>query len=250
MARKLQMKHNLYQSSRSKGYVELISSLGQDGLTSVNAARASFGIEKEELSDKDIKLLKYCMKEKHTSIFEHNVITFRFKVPLFVARQHMRHRTWSFNEISRRYTKVDIDFYEPITFRTQHKSNRQASLIESAIDPILYTIKGEVLDYDCTASEALRIHRKNALQLYNQMINNGIAREQARMVLPQNLYTTYWGTVNLNNLIKFTNRNEIFEYLLIIINKTFFCHFKKNITKSIMKFSLMFIWEINNIANS
>ena len=191
MARKLQMKHNLYQSSRSKGYVELISSLGQDGLTSVNAARASFGIEKEELSDKDIKLLKYCMKEKHTSIFEHNVITFRFKVPLFVARQHMRHRTWSFNEISRRYTKVDIDFYEPITFRTQHKSNRQASLIESAIDPILYTIKGEVLDYDCTASEALRIHRKNALQLYNQMINNGIAREQARMVLPQSMITEW-----------------------------------------------------------
>lgn len=197
------MKINLYNNSKAQGFVELVDFLGSDGLTSVNAARASFGVESQELDDRDKKLLKYCMREKHTSIFEHNVVTFRFKVPLFVARQHMRHRTWSFNEISRRYTSVDRDYYMPKNgFRTQHKTNRQASN-DDLIDPPVKQIYGEYSVWQTSATDALQKHVELSEALYENMIKNGVCREQARMVLPQNLYTTYWGTVNFNNLIKF-----------------------------------------------
>ena len=197
------MKVELYPLSPVKGFVELVDYLGSDGLTPVNAARASFGKETQILTERDKKLLNYCMREKHTSIFEHNVLTFRFKVPLFVARQHMRHRTWSFNEISRRYTSVDIDFYCPKLYRTQHKSNRQASNSEELIDPPIKEISGTQQTWQTSASEALVKHCENSYMLYENMLDKGVCREQARMVLPQNLYTTYWGTVNLNNLIKF-----------------------------------------------
>ena len=108
------------------GAVEYISHMGND-LSIVNAARVSFGAEKQELDGKDMKLIKYLVKHNHTSPFEHCAITMRFTVPLFIRSQHHRHRTWSYNEISRRYTSVDMEFYQPEEFRTQHKSNRQAS---------------------------------------------------------------------------------------------------------------------------
>jgi len=192
------------------GYVELKQHMGQDIKTQVNAARASFGVEIEEVTDRDRKLFKTCARDGHTSTMEHNVFTFAFKVPLFVARQHMRHRTWSFNEISRRYTNKDLDFYLPQTFRQQSQSNRQASIIGSDHNPTLYTVEGSLLDYDCKASETLAEYTQNSLKLYYNMLDKGICREQARMVLPQNLYTYYWGTVNLNNFFKFYElRNHI-----------------------------------------
>lgn len=194
---------NLYKNSLVQGYVELKQFMGEDVKTQVNAARASFGVEIEEVTDRDRKLFKTCARDGHTSTMEHNVFTFAFKVPLFVARQHMRHRTWSFNEISRRYTDKNLDFYLPSLFRKQSSSNRQASLIGSEHDPLLFTVSGEYLDYDYSASEVLRKHVDESLKLYESMILNGICREQARMVLPQNLYTYYWGTVNLNNFFKF-----------------------------------------------
>lgn len=192
----------LYNNSLVPGYVELVDFLGNP-LTPVNAARVSFAKESKELSDKDKKLIKYLIKEHHTSPFEHNVITFKFKVPIFVARQHMRHRTWSFNEVSRRYTSLDIDFYQPTKFRTQHKSNRQASNTEDLVDPPVKQVGGEHTKWQTSASDALDKHIKQSLKLYEDMLASNICREQARMVLPQNLYTTYIGTVNLNNLIKF-----------------------------------------------
>ena len=193
----------LYKNSPVSGFVEIIDYLGSDGLTPVNAARASYGKQTQEFTEKDKKLIKYCMREKHTSIFEHNTVTFAFKVPLFVARQHMRHRTWSFNEISRRYTSVNIEFYQPNLFRTQHKKNHQASNLNDLIDPPINTVTGEISTYTNSASDLLLKHTERSLYLYNNFIDAGICREQARMLLPQNLYTTYWGTVNLNNLIKF-----------------------------------------------
>ncbi len=108
------------------GAVEYVSHMGTD-LTVVNSARVSFGKQKGELDERDEKLIKYLIRHRHTSTLEHNLVTFRFCVPLFVRSQHHRHRAWSYNEISRRYTNVDICFYEPVAFRTQHKSNRQAS---------------------------------------------------------------------------------------------------------------------------
>lgn len=196
------MKIDLYDVSEVKGYVELVDSMGSL-LTPVNAARVSFGKESKELTQKDKKLINYLIKHQHTSPFEHNIVSFKFKVPLFVARQHMRHRTWSFNEISRRYTSIDLDFYNPNQFRSQHESNRQASNLEDLIDPNLELVQGSTTVWNTPASCALARHVKDSLNLYNKMLNEGICREQARMVLPQNLYTTYVGTVNLNNLIKF-----------------------------------------------
>jgi thymidylate synthase (FAD) len=180
------------------GKVEYVEHMGSD-LTIVNSARVSFGVQKEELDERDIKLIKYLIKHKHTSTLEHNFITFRFKVPLFIRSQHHRHRTWSYNEISRRYTDVNLEFYQPTEFRTQHKSNRQASNNE-LIDPVMLRFEdGGVL----TTAGALRQHHDRSLHLYNEMIELGVCREQARGVLPQNLYTEYYGTTNLNNLMKF-----------------------------------------------
>ena len=181
--------------------------MGTD-LTVVNSARVSFGKNKTVLDEKDEKLIRYLIKHRHTSTLEHNLITFRFCVPLFVRSQHHRHRTWSYNEISRRYTDVDIRFYELQAFRTQHKSNRQASNAEELIDPILnpedenHPKLGEWIQF-YRASDAVKRHHEDSLELYNQLIDKGVCREQARGVLPQNMYTEYYGTVNLNNLLKF-----------------------------------------------
>jgi len=186
------------------GKVEYVEHMGSD-LTVVNSARVSFGAKKEELDDRDRKLIKYLIKHRHTSTLEHNAVTFRFCVPLYVRSQHHRHRTWAYNEISRRYTDADIRFYEPQGFRTQHKSNRQASNAEELINPSVYWNRfGYPNDPDdVEVSEALKMHHEQSLSLFNQLIEAGVCREQARGVLPQNMYTEYYGTVNLNNLLKF-----------------------------------------------
>lgn len=182
------------------GAVEYVEHMGSD-LTIVNSARVSFGKHKEELDEKDEKLIKYLVKHRHTSTFEHNVVTFRFVVPLFIRSQHHRHRTWSYNEISRRYTDFDLRFYEPSGFRTQHKSNRQASNVDS-IDPVVYPDLSDPV-FGITASECVANHHRTSLELYEKLISSGVCREQARGVLPQNLYTEYYGTCNLSNLLKF-----------------------------------------------
>jgi thymidylate synthase (FAD) len=182
------------------GKVELVESMGSD-LTVVNSARVSFGKHKEELDDKDEKLIDYLIRHKHTSVLEHCLVTFRFKVPLYVRSQHHRHRTWSYNEISRRYTEENLQFYQPEQFRTQHKSNRQASNNENLINPWIEEpdqwIQGRRVD------DAVKDHHEESVNLYNKMMELGVCREQARGVLPQNLYTEYYGTVNLGNLLKF-----------------------------------------------
>lgn len=182
------------------GAVEYISHMGSD-LSVVNAARVSFGSEKYEVDEKDIKLINYLMKHNHSSPFEHCTITFRFTVPLFIRSQHHRHRTWAYNEISRRYTSVDMEFYSPKQFRTQHDSNRQASTDE-LIDPIVdYNRSG--LPVSGCASGMVRAHNSESLKLFNELLSSGVCREQARGVLPQNLYTKYYGTTSLHNLLKF-----------------------------------------------
>ena len=186
------------------GAVEYISHMGND-LSVVNSARVSFGVEKEKADEKDIKLINYLIKHNHTSPFEHCAITMRFTVPLFIRSQHHRHRTWAYNEISRRYTSIDLSFYEPKKFRTQHKSNRQASN-EELVDPDISSFsKSIVPSSPYQASRAVSDHHARSLDLYNKLIDKGVCREQARGVLPQNLYTQYYGTVNLHNLLKFVS---------------------------------------------
>jgi len=189
-------------------FVDLVDYVGSD-LSVVNSARVSFGKHKTELDDKDKKLIKYLIKHKHTSTLEHCFVTFRVKVPLFVRSQHHRHRTWSYNEISRRYTDFDIQFYEPEAFRTQHESNRQASNVDELINPkveIPYLVDdiGFAITYaEDEASGAISNHHKMSLGLFNRLIESGVCREQARGVLPQNMLTEYYCSANLNNILKF-----------------------------------------------
>jgi len=189
------------------GAVEYVQHMGTD-LTVVNSARVSFGKHKDEMDERDQKLIKYLIQHGHTSTLEHNVATFRFTVPLYVRSQHHRHRTWSFNEVSRRYTEENIRFYSPAAFRTQHTSNRQASNADVLVDPILNSDDerdprwGQWIG-PYTASQALRDHHQDSVDLYEKLLASGVCREQARGVLPQNLYTEYYGTIDLNNLFKF-----------------------------------------------
>ena len=182
------------------GRVQYIQHYGSD-LTIANSARVSFGKESRELDEKDKKLINYLIKHKHTSTLEHCGVTFKFVVPLYVRSQHHRHRTWSYNEISRRYTDENMQFYEPEMFRTQHKSNRQASNPGDLINPGLFEHLN--LSDETTCSEYLRQHHLDCVNFYNNLLKAGVCREQARGVLPQNMYTEYYGTVNLSNLLKF-----------------------------------------------
>jgi thymidylate synthase (FAD) len=197
------MKEKIYLYDDQIGSVEYVQHMGDD-LTIVNAARVSFGKQKDEIDGKDKRLIKYLIRHRHTSTLEHNVVTFRFCVPLFVRSQHHRHRTWSYNEISRRYTDENLQFYEPKLFRTQHESNRQASNEENMINPLM-----KIYDPACSkpmsilSSKLVENFHKDALKYYDSLLAAGVCREQARGLLPQNLYTEYYGTVNLNNLIKF-----------------------------------------------
>ena len=193
------MKIDLYKDGI--GSVEYVQHMGED-ITVVNAARVSFGKHKEEMDAKDKRLINYLINHRHTSTLEHCVVTYRFVVPLFVRSQHHRHRTWSYNEISRRYTDKDLSFYEPSLFRTQHKSNRQASNENELIDPVIIPDL-HATGYDVRASSLIKKATEESVTLFNTLLNAGVCREQARMVLPQNLYTEYYGTVNLNNLLKF-----------------------------------------------
>jgi thymidylate synthase (FAD) len=191
---KLEKKIDIY--SDNIGFVEYVSHMGSD-VTVVNSARVSFGKHVSSLSDADKRLIRYLINHRHTSTLEHCAVTFRFKVPLFIRSQHHRHRTWSYNEISRRYTNFNLEFYKPIKFRKQSESNRQAS-IDEWFDPELEVAKAPI-----RASEFLQQHHDASLYVYEKLLELGVCREQARGALPQNLYTEYYGTCNLNNLLKF-----------------------------------------------
>jgi thymidylate synthase (FAD) len=193
-----------------QGWVGLIDHLGTEA-TLVNAARVSFGKMKDSMDDKDIILLDYLIENRHTSPLEHMVFTFSVHCPLFVRGQWHRHRTWSYNEISRRYTEVDMEFYTPPKIRQQAKIDRQAS-IEADFD-------------DTELRGKIDKHNTDSLALYNNLLDSGVCREQARGVLPQNMMVTFWATVDLSNLIHFLDLRdsehaqwEIREYAIAIKN--------------------------------
>jgi thymidylate synthase (FAD) len=170
-----------------KGYVELIDYMGNDQ-SIVDAARVSYdGSTKGQEADK--KLLFYLWENHHTTPFEQVQLRFKIKAPIFVARQWMRHRTWSFNEISRRYTSENVEFYIPNEFREQDETNKQGS--------------NGLLAGKSFLRNAYQSSCEDALSVYNYLIEFGVAREQARGVLPMAMYTTFIGSVNLHNLLKF-----------------------------------------------
>lgn len=173
------------------GNIKLVRHMG-DELAIVNAARMSFDKHKDELDDKDIALLRSLVRNHHTSPLEHVVFTFEVHCPLFVRAQWFRHRTWSFSEVSRRYTSEGMDFFMPSEdeIRMQSADAREASV--DGLSPVRKE-----------AVEKMEEATRKAFAAYQELLDMGVSREQARMVLPQNLNTTFLATVDLNNLIKF-----------------------------------------------
>jgi len=157
------------------------------------AARVSHGNHKEFATvEEDEKLINYLAEHKHYSCFEHQSVTFRVKCPLFVAREWMRHRTQSFNEISMRYTADPVgQCYHPLDWRKQASSNRQSSEGHlSAADTII-------------ADRVLFDLYQQAEYTYQYLIELGVARELARIVVPVGNYTEFYATANLRNWAHF-----------------------------------------------
>ena len=190
----------------SKQTVHLVDSMGSD-LSVVNAARVSFAKESEwvvtpvgneeswdvvaSLSAQDQKLINYLAKHQHWSPFAHNSLTFRIKAPIFVARQLVKHQVGGvWNEVSRRYVDDEPEFYFPDTWRGKPVNAKQGS---DGVFNTKFFVDGN--------KEVMDDHATNlcyaALQLYTQAVHNGVAPEQARMILPQNTMTEWWWTGSL-----------------------------------------------------
>ncbi len=178
-----------------QGWVGLVDRLGTE-TSIVNAARVSMGKMHDEMTERDCTLLEFLVSNRHTSPLEHVVFTFIVHCPLFVRSQWHRHRTWSYNEISRRYTEIDLEVYTPATLRAQAVNNRQAS-VDAA----------DELDQEALRTEIDQQNRA-AVECYHRLLDAGVCREQARGVLPQNMMTTFWATVDLNNLIHFLDLRD------------------------------------------
>ena len=159
--------------------VELIDHMGSDASV-VNAARVSFGKRIKEMSEGDTKLIRYLAKHNHWSPFGNASVLFRIKAPVFVARQLVKHQiglTW--NEISRRYVDYEPEFYEVDKWRGQPIDKKQGS-------------DGEV-EKQGSCAYSKQMVENTAKIAYQNLLNSGVAPEQARMILPQSMMTEwYW----------------------------------------------------------
>jgi len=199
-----------------KGWIELQDVMG-DELAIVNAARVSF-LGESKGPEQDRKLLFYLYKHRHTSPFEQVEFKFRVRAPLVTWWQWVRHRTWNFNAQSGRYTPfAENDFYLPDTWRKQAKDNKQAS-------------DGELsLPESQELTSQLAEHCKKSFALYEKALENGVAREQARLFLPAfGVYYTWICKVDVHNLMHFIRlrkaqdaQHEIAVYADIIYNEMF-----------------------------
>lgn len=175
------------------GHVALVESMGSD-LSVVRNARVSYDAEWRAGEDegKDEKLLNYLVKNGHTSPFESVQFTFDVKAPIFVFRQWHRHRTWSYNEVSARYSELPAEFYvpEPEQITMQSKDNKQ--MRTDVQHP-----HAEVF------AKAMINQNAGAFLIYQSLIDNGCPRELARSVLPVATYSHMFATVDLHNLMHF-----------------------------------------------
>ena len=198
-----------------KGYIEVVDVLGDD-LTPVNAARVSFGGRSENFTDKDKRLSRFLIKHKHFSPFRHQHVMMIIKAPEFVMRQWYKHvvgiettsnhptKDHAWNEISGRYVAYS-DFYMPKDFRAQSDDNKQAS-------------EGLVDDQN-KALQLWKEAQQNSIKAYENMIAMGMAKEQARSILPLTVYTEVWWTASFQSIMNFielrdeaTAQVEIQEY--------------------------------------
>lgn len=179
-----------------KQSVELVDSAGGD-LSVVNSARVSFAREVEELDLKDEKLIRYLAKHRHDTPFRHNFIQLKCKVPLFLARQLMKHQaglTW--NEESRRYIDSEPEFYDVTEWRTRpDKSIKQGS--GGAIVKDITMLNHMEVPVTATANSAYEELVKHSLEAYRGMVESNVAPEMARMVLPQSMMVNFIWSGNL-----------------------------------------------------
>lgn len=175
-----------------KGEIACTGILGDDH-TIVEAARVSYGGDSKG-DDRDKKLLKYLLFHRHTSPFEMVEFAFRVKAPIFVFRQWFRHRMAEYNEWSGRYSELKEEFYIPAEWRVQDARNKQASHA------------GELPHAELSAQ--LEEACQNAFRLYHQMLEQGVAREMARMMLPLNTYSVMIVKMNAHALMHFLDLRE------------------------------------------
>lgn len=189
------------------GFLALDGTLASD-LAVVNAARVSFNTRSDEMAERDEGLIRFLMRDRHGSPFEHGYFRFVVKAPIFVVREHHRHRAGhSYNEWSGRYSKLEAEYYVPDYVRTQVGK------------PGAYTFEPVAPEVREAARGELRAVAEQAFGAYERMLEQGVAKEVARMALPLSLYTKYFWSCNPRSLMHFCSlRNseeaqyEIREY--------------------------------------
>ena len=176
------------------GFVRLDESMASD-LSVVNAARVSFARRKEEMDDSDQGLIRFLLRERHGTPFEHNAFRFHVRAPIFIAREWFRHRVGSFNEFSMRYAKATDDFYVP-----------EAEDVRTQVGkPGAYTFEPVDAELAEATREELRAVYDAAYAAYERLVEQGVARELARAVMPVGSYTEFYWTVNARSLMNFVS---------------------------------------------
>ena len=165
--------------------ISLIESFGSD-LTVANAARVTMGVEHKELNERDEKLIKFLARERHVSPFRHPQVSFRCTAPIAIARQLGKHQVgFSWNEMSRRYKDGDVDCFVPDTL-----FHRPEDLHKGSAEPF----EGEA---DRRLKDAIAKFYEESVSFYNELLDSGLAPEQARFVLPQGMETNWYWTGSL-----------------------------------------------------
>lgn len=186
--------HDSFRACLDSGFVRLVDHMGSD-LSIVRAARVSYNAEWRAGEDvgSDRRLIRYLIANRHTSPFESVSFTFEVKAPIFILRQWHRHRTWSYNEVSARYTELPAEFYVPAAkdIGVQSTTNKQGRELQSTNFAAPW------------AAALIRASCLHAFESYDRMIEAGIPRELARSVLPMATYSHMFATVNLHNLMHF-----------------------------------------------
>ena len=176
------------------GFVRLDDAMASD-LSVVNAARVSFARRKEELDESDQGLIRFLMREQHATPFEHSVFRFHVRTPIFVAREWFRHRWGSFNEFSMRYAKATSDFYVPEPEDVRSQVGKPGAYSFEPVDAELAE----------ATRETLRDVYEAAYAAYERLVEEGVARELARSVIPVGAYTEFYWTVNARSLMNFVS---------------------------------------------
>lgn len=174
------------------GFVRLDAAEATD-LSVVNGARVSFLQMKEAMDERDDGLIRFLMRERHASPFEHNLFRFHVRCPIAVAREWMRHRWSSFNEHSLRYSQAIDEFYVPEPGQVRTQVGRPGAYRFEPIDP----------EAALRVQELMRKHHQESWNLYQELLEAGVARELARYVLPVALYTEFYWSVNARSLMNF-----------------------------------------------